>query len=416
MTRYARSRYAEIVAILALIAIGVAPPARALDQDWRLHGFASQRLTLTSGDNNFFGDTAGRLSAAYSEVGAGFSWRPDTQWLLSGQAIYRRGGASEEGRVEPDYLFLEYTPFASQTGSVAVELGKIKVPYGLYNELRDTPMTRPGILPPQSFYLDSLRRFNQSAFGLHLDLKQDWRDETLSLRYSQIKPDVSGDNAYWSFVGNPALFNGTLHSGAREASAGQLGIEHDGGRLRALLSHASGPIFYRPNAGDLWSGGRFDFSFTALSLQWNGPSLSLSWEKTRNVFKNHFSSASPPFPPDVDTKSDGASEYLQAEWRFAPRWIGLLRHDRNYLDKNDRDGAVFAANNPGYPAWSRFAKDWTLGVRYRADAHWLLAAEFHRVHGTSWLPPADNLSNGAWAPGNTSEHWNMLLLQASYLF
>lgn len=399
-----------------MVVVGLGQPAMAQEVDWRFYGFASQRLTLTSGNNNFFGDTSGRLSADYSEVGAGFSWRPHTQWLLSGQAIYRRGGASEEGKIEPDYLFLGYTPLASNTGNLTVKLGKIKVPFGLYNASRDTPMTRPGILPPQSIYLDSLRQFNQSAFGLHLDLDQDWRDETFTLRYSQIKPDVSGDNAYWSFVGNRTLFNGDLSSRYKEASAGQLGIAHDGGRLRALLSHVSGPLYYRPGAGDLWSGGRFDFSFTALSLQWNTAQLSLSWEKSRNIFKNRFTSASPPFPPDVSAKNVGASEYLQAEWRFAPRWIGLLRYDTNYLDKHDRDGTDFAAANPGLPAWSRFARDWTLGVRYHADEHWLLAAEFHRVHGISWLPPADNRINGAWSPGSTAEHWNMLLLQATYMF
>jgi hypothetical protein len=37
-------------------------------------------------------------------------------------------------------------------------------------------------------------------------------------------------------------------------------------------------------------------------------------------------------------------------------------------------------------------------------------------HGTAWLPPADNLSDGVWNPGNTSPHWNLLLLQATYLF
>jgi hypothetical protein len=413
MTKFARFLFADLAGLLILAAAAPVRPACAQETDWRFHGFASQRLTATSGNNNFFGRTSDGLSADYSEIGAGFSWRPHTRFLLAGQAIYRRGGESEEGKVEPDYLFLAYTPITSDSGNVTLRLGKIKVPYGLYNELRDTPMTRPGILPPQSIYLDSLRQFNQSAYGLHIDMERGWGDDTLALRFSQIKPNVDGDNAYWSFLGDDALFKGTLHSRNNDATTAQLAYDHDGGKLRALISHAAGPAYYRPGAGDLWSDGRLDISFTALSLQLNGERLSLSWEKSRNIFKNRFDSA---FVPDVSGKNLGVSEYLQAEWHFSPHWSGLLRYDTTYLDQDDRDGTDYAANNPGKPAWSRFTKDWTLGVHYHKDEHWLLAAEFHRVHGVSWLPPADNLTGGSWIPGNTSERWNMLLLQATYQF
>lgn len=416
MTKSVRSRFVDLATALALVANWFAQSAWAFDEpDWRFHGFASQRLTATSGKNNFFGDTASRLSADYTEIGTGFSWQPHSHFLLSGQAIYRRGGESEEEYIEPDYLFLAYKAIANDSGSLTLKLGKIKVPYGLYNELRDTPMTRPGILPPQSIYLDSLRQFNQSAYGLHLDVEQGWGNDTLTLHYSQIKPNVDSDNAYWSFVGDHALFKGTLYSSNNDATASQLVYDHEGGKLRALLSHAAGPAYYRPGTGDLWSGGKYGFSFTALSLQLNGEQFSLSWEKARNIFKNRFDSAIP-FLPDITGKNTGASEYLQAEWRFAPRWSGLLRYDTTYINKHDRDGTDYAANNPGKPAWSRFAKDWTVGVRYAKDEHWQLAAEFHRVHGISWLPPADNLTGATWNPENTSERWNMLLLQATYQF
>ena len=241
MTKFARFLFADLAGLLILAAAAPVRPACAQETDWRFHGFASQRLTATSGNNNFFGRTSDGLSADYSEIGAGFSWRPHTRFLLAGQAIYRRGGESEEGKVEPDYLFLAYTPITSDSGNVTLRLGKIKVPYGLYNELRDTPMTRPGILPPQSIYLDSLRQFNQSAYGLHIDMERGWGDDTLALRFSQIKPNVDGDNAYWSFLGDDALFKGTLHSRNNDATTAQLAYDHDGGKLRALISHAAGP-------------------------------------------------------------------------------------------------------------------------------------------------------------------------------
>lgn len=422
MTRFARCPFVEarlgpgpmLALILALIlALPTTAPAQADPMDWRFQGFASQRLTATSGNNDFFGDTSDGPSGSYREIGAGFSWTPASHWLLSGQAIHRHGGNSEEDTLEADYLFLAWSPFDLADGELSLRAGKIKVPYGLFNEGRDTPMTRPGILPPQSIYLDALRGFNQSAFGLHLGGEWNWDLGSVSLDLTQMKPNVEGTNPYLFFVGDNVVFPGSLDSSNGDAFAARLAYDHDGGRVRAMFSHARGKARYQPGIGDIWQDGQLDPTFTTLSLQWNGERLSLSWEHSRNVFRSHYESA---FVPDLDLKSVGSSEYLQAEWRFNSRWTGLLRHDRLYLDDDDKDGSAFAAANPGKPPWMRYAKDWTLGLRYRPDEHWLLAGEYHRVDGISWLPPADNLSGGIWDAGATDRRWDLFLLQATYQF
>lgn len=409
MTKFVRYLCAE----LALAVLLNGSSARAEEADLRFQGFASQRLTATSGKNHFFGDTRGKFSTDYTEIGAGLSWRPHPQWLLSGQAIYRRGGKSENDEIEPDYFYAAYTPLESEAGHLTFKLGKIKVPYGLYNDMRDTPMTRPGILAPQSIYLDSLRQFNQSALGLHLDAERVIGDDAISLRLSQIKPNFGSDNTFWAFLGSHTIFTGELYARDNEAFAGQLAYEHDGGRLRALASHAEGTARYRPGALDNWNDGRLDFIFSALSLQWNGERFSLSGEWARNGFHQHFAGGT---LPSLDNRDLGGSWYLQGQWRFAPRWEALLRYDVNLMDKNDPDGTNFAIKNPGQAAWMRYAKDWTVGLRYRPDQRWLLAGELHRVDGTNWLPPADNLSNGVWDTLGTSRRWNLLLLQTTYRF
>ncbi len=397
----------------ALLAILVAGSARADADDLSLHGFASQRLTHSNHGNQFFGETSDRISADYSEVGAGFFWRPHSQWQLSGQAIYRRGGDSEPGRVEPDYLYAAYTPLDSEQGKVAIKLGKIKVAYGLYNEMRDTPMTRPGILPPQSIYLDSLRQFNQSALGIHLEAERTFGRDTLALRLSQIEPDFASENTFWAMLGDHQLFTGGLHARSNQAMAAQLAYDRDGGSLRALLSHARGAGHYRPGSGDNWTAGRLDFAFSALSLQWNGQDVSLSGELSRNDIRAQFTSAG--FLPDTARQDVGSSWYGQAQWRFTPGWEALLRYDVVYSDDNDQDGARYATVT-GRPAWTRFAKDWTLGVRYRPNKNWLLAGEWHEVDGSLWLPPADNLDVGPWTGSGTAPRWHLILLQATYQF
>jgi hypothetical protein len=411
MTKFVCYQCAEVLATLLLCA---SVSAWAEEADFRFQGFANQRLTSTTGNNNFFGDTHGKLSADYSELGAGVSWRPTPKWQLSGQGIFRRGGESEKDRLEPDYYYAAYTPLESEAGHLTLKLGKIKVPYGLYNDMRDTPMTRPGILAPQSIYVDSLRQLNQAAPGVHVEAERTLGDNALTLRLSQIKPNVSGDNTYWAFLGDRNTFKGGLYSHSDEAFAGQLAFDHDGGRVRALISHAQGIARYRPGNPDNWTDGRLDFGFTALSLQWNGEQVSLSAERARNDFRGRFNS-SIAAPLNQDNHAAGHSWYLQAQWRFAPRWESLLRYDVNQMDDGDPDGSQFQAAT-GQAAWLRYAKDWTVGLRYRLDRQWLLAAELHHVNGINWLPPADNLSNGQWNPANTSPRWNLFLLQATYQF
>lgn len=412
MTKYVRYPCVDVAALLVLFALLSAPPSRA-DDDLRFHGFVSQRLTSTSGKNDFFGDTAGKLSTDYTEIGVGGSWRPRPQWLLSGQAIYRRGGESEENRIETDYLYVAYTPWESESGHLTAKLGKIKVPYGLYNDMRDTPMTRPGILAPQSIYLDSLRQLNQAANGFHLEGERVLGNDTVTLRLSQIKPNVRSDNTYWAFLGDRAVFPGELYSPDNKAFASQLAYDRDGGRVRAMFSHAQGVARYRPGAGDPWTGGEFDFKFSALSLQWNGEHFSLTGERARNRFTTWFTNTIPSL--GGNNTEVGYSWYVQGQWRFAPRWEALLRYDVNCVDQNDADGSAYATHS-GRAAWTRYAKDWTIGLRYRMDRQWLLAGEFHHVDGVNWLPQADNLTNGQWDSLNTSRIWNLFLLQATYQF
>ncbi|MBE0436219.1 MAG: hypothetical protein IBX56_10495, partial [Methylomicrobium sp.] len=61
------------------------------------------------------------------------------------------------------------------------------------------------------------------------------------------------------------------------------------------------------------------------------------------------------------------------------------------------------------PNHSRFAQDWTLGLRYEILPALNLSAEYHRINGTGWL---SNLEN----PQGTTQHWDMYTIMMSYDF
>ena len=87
-------------------------------------------------------------------------------------------------------------------------------------------------------------------------------------------------------------------------------------------------------------------------------------------------------------------------------------HDVLYFDKDDKDGSAFYQTTPPslrVPAYTRFAKDNTLGLRFDADHSWAIFAEFHHVDGAAWLSPQDN-------PTGMSRKWNLLLIEAAYRF
>ncbi|MGH8526015.1 MAG: hypothetical protein ACREXY_17970, partial [Gammaproteobacteria bacterium] len=81
-----------------------------------------------------------------------------------------------------------------------------------------------------------------------------------------------------------------------------------------------------------------------------------------------------------------------------------------YVNRDDRDGAKFEAET-GIPGHILFAKDWTIGTRYYVSPAFMVAAEYHHVDGTGWLPAQDNLDLTA-----TDKDWGLFALLVSYRF
>ena len=88
-------------------ALSIAPAeALELGQGVQAHGFFSQSLVYTS-DNNFGGNSDDGVATAMREIGGNLSWRPSSDWLLSGQVLARWAGESDNGKLRLDYAWLE---------------------------------------------------------------------------------------------------------------------------------------------------------------------------------------------------------------------------------------------------------------------------------------------------------------------
>jgi hypothetical protein len=70
--------------------------AQELGAGLQAHGFISQSVAHTS-DNRVGGKSDEALAWDLREMGANLSWRPSPDWLISGQALARWAGKSDEG-------------------------------------------------------------------------------------------------------------------------------------------------------------------------------------------------------------------------------------------------------------------------------------------------------------------------------
>lgn len=366
------------------------------------HGFVSQSLVYTS-DNHVGGDSDDGLAADLRELGVNLSWRASPDWLFSGQALARWAGESDRGELRLDYGFVDRTLLADGDDQVGVRVGKIKNPYGFFNTTRDVAHTRPGIIMPQSIYLDRIRNFLLSAPGVGVYGNHAGKAADISWSLGAVKLDVDDPSLeHLFFLGDrPGQFKGET------SWIGQVMTDIDGGRWRLGLTLGDVNMQYQPTAADTeLTAGRNRVTPVVLSMERNTERFSITAEYTQAKHQTRGYLGAGPLTSALQNSNTIEAWYVQGTWRPSPDWRIYLRRDEIYLDKNDKKGLGGALEGFEY---INFAKDWTLGVRYDWNA-WTFSAEYHKVHGTLWISSQDIPLT------DQKEHWDMLLLQAAWRF
>ena len=370
-----------------------------LPESLQFHGFASQGYTWTS-NNNFFGNSSDGGVFQPTEVAVNASWLPLNNLQLSGQLLFLNAGEGT-GKLNLDYGLADYTLISDDTNRWGMRLGRVKNPSGFYNETRDVAFTRPSILLPQSIYPASVRNAALSSDGLYV--------------YGERRSDY-GDFFFQSAIGyplavnnelKPAAFGTTQVPGSFESQPSYLSrllYEWNGGRLRTAVTYFQTNLDYDVGAIPFEFLDSLRIEPWIFSLQYNAEGWGLTAEYTSRKVRAQSGS--------VINVQMQEGYYIQGTYRFSPAWEALIRYDVLYGDKNDKDGTKFAATDRlRRPAYSRFAKDLTVGLNWNINPQFSLRAEYHRVNGTGSLPFLDNPD-----PGITNQYWDMLLFLASYRF
>lgn len=397
------NEHRTVAALLGIVILGVPTHAHSDENvmdTLQMHGFLSQALVVTD-DNNFFGPSSqDEGSFEFTEIGLNVSLRPHQDVLLAAQMLSRHaGGDSSDAYPKLDYGLIDYQMVSDQQRTFGIQLGRIKNPFGFYNQTRDVAFTRPSILLPQSLYFDRTRSLALTGDGLTLYLEERLDNGVIRGQLGLGKPQADKDL-------NQTLRLHRIRGSfdPQQSAIAQVRYEHDAGRIVAALSHAnvrSQIDTYSPNVSD----GDFYFRPWVFSLQYNQELWSVTAEYAlRHSGLKNFNQ------PALNFDTTGESWYVQYTRRFYNDWQWLIRYDSLVSNRDDASGKAFEASGLG-PAHSQFADDLTFGLQWTPHPQVMLAGEYHHVDGTGWLPAQDNLD-----PSATSRRWNMWLFQLSLRF
>ncbi|MCG8613128.1 MAG: hypothetical protein MI864_21675, partial [Pseudomonadales bacterium] len=167
--------------------------AHGLDNPPQWHGFANQGFSYTT-ENNFLGESS-EGSFKFLEAGLNASWRALNTLQISGQLLYRQTGNAPPDGVEVDYAIADWRVLDTFDYGFGVRAGRIKNPYGFFNETRDVAATRPSILLPESIYIDYLRELMHSSDSVGL------------YGHSEL---AGGTATFYAVFGRPILYDTTI--------------------------------------------------------------------------------------------------------------------------------------------------------------------------------------------------------------
>ncbi|HBV21947.1 MAG TPA: hypothetical protein DEF07_09560, partial [Nitrosomonas sp.] len=374
--------------------------------DWRAHGFASQGYTYTTG-NNFFGNSQKDGSFDFREVGINVMGHVYPNLLIAAQGLYRDAGGSDTDNFRLDFANLDYQLPLNNQSTVGIRLGRIKNPFGLYNDTRDVIWTRPGVTLPQSVYFDALalRQAMISSDGGLVYGRHAFGDHAFNAEFVTANP-LDNTGGATEFLTGRASAPGKMTG--RPLFVGRAGYQWKEGRFRLLFSIVDLDRKFKSSSPAIPSG-NINTLYPLASAQLNLEKWSFTAEYGQVIMERSGSLTI----DGTASKNTSESFYVQSEYRFAPAWTALLRFDAFFANVHDRSGKK-TARLTGLPKHSFFAKDITFGLRWEFARNFLVAADYHRIHGTGWLSQADNpqLFQGSGGDAN----WDLITVMFSYRF
>ncbi len=414
----------------------------------QIHGFISQGY-LKSSDNNFLGRTA-EGTFEFNEVGLNFSTELTDNLRVGMQFFARDLGYLGNDNIVVDWAYGDYRYF----DWFGVRGGKMKMPLGLYNEIRDIDMLRTSILMPQGVYNESWRDTFNAIKGI--GIYGTTRIGVLgSISYQgqigvlNVGPET-GMNKYiedqlfahmdeyklsTSYVANLAwetpLQGFKLATSVFSSDMTISGITEDSDFWRNQTINAVGDVLEtygldRPQSYEealaiaetfgvdadlvgipiiqelndnfgLWFSGEFTYENLILAAEY----FTLS---TQVATSN----------PDLGELRSFENElggfYGSIGYRFNNWFEAASYYSEYYTDLSDKDGKGYAGVY-GLPASNSYLKDTALSLRFDVNSHWIIKVEGHSMNGTAVMFRQDQDD-----PKDVKKDWMLFAGKLTYNF
>jgi len=415
--------------------------AHAKENGWFQHttiqGFVSQTIISTT-DNNFLGSTNDRASFDFWEAGALVNTKVFDKLSFSSQLLGREVSQATGVQTRIDFAFFSYPFIQGIDYTVGARLGRIRSSFGFYNETRDIPHTRTGVIMPQSLYYDMTRNSFYSADGIEFFAHRDIGENRLSFQMFFSKPVEEKEELKEAAGLNPDEFDGDKGFLAKIT----YGSEFEGFRV--------GFTYFRPEFDVDVTLKDFPFDTSVLglplgeailtldgdsstfysenmvtSIEYNQINWSLTAEYSRHKFNTdiNVNVATIQFPTLVP------GEFADLGGSLTPSELKVAQDKTNNILNNDFYEEAFYLQglyrvNDYWETYLRFEysqphsdesidpldkwKDINAGVTYRPDERWLLRGEFHYIEGANRLFSRDNPRE------SRGIYWTAAMLQIAY--
>jgi hypothetical protein len=330
-----------------------------------VHAFVSQGFIYTTNGNNYLATDTTHGSFQFSEIGINFT-KSLTDRLRVGLQLFAQDlGPTGNYNVKADWFYLDYR----LTDWLGFRAGRVKIPFGLYNEINDIDSARNAVLLPQSVYPEQninylLAQTGAELYGyanLHGAGALDYRAYSGTIFVDTATPPSSQFQIQ--------SFNVPYVAGGRLLWETPLEGLRVGGSLQALrldttLLEGTNSVTLQIPA-TLWVG----------SVEYAAGDLLLAAEYSRWYVGAESSNPSifPQTPTIASERAYAMATYRASKWLQPGAYYSIL-----FPDVDHRDGR------------ENFQHDIATTLRMDINRHWLVKLEGHYMFGTAGLDPTLN--------------------------
>jgi hypothetical protein len=353
----------------------------------QVHGFVSPGFILTTNNNYLAKSSKG--SFEFNEVGLNVT-APVTDKLRAGMQLFARDlGPNGNYSFKADWFYLDYR-FEDWLGFRA---GRIKIPFGLYNEIVDVDAARVPILLPPSVYPLIGRDYLLAQTGIELYGRIDLRHAG-ALEYRHYVGTTFIDKGEQSTTTTPVT-NIDVPFVAGERFIWETPVEglRAAGSIEALRFELDARIGNQPLnvtiPGFLWIG----------SLEYAYEDLMLAAEYSR--WRLGLVSSIPALLPQQSQQVEQERAYVMASYRIGKVQPGVY-YSSFVPDVRSRTATIASSQH-----------DVAATLRFDINSWWLLKLEGHYVTGTADLSSSLNDNKPLTS---LERRWGMFLAKTTVHF